>query len=101
MTIAYNWKILTCEHEVSTGGITNIHWECVAIDGEYNARVYGAESLTPDPSSPTFVPYDNVTETQALAWLWSSLDKTSIEDKLSAIIQSKKNPITQTGTPWS
>ena len=32
MAIEYTWSIVTCEHEVATGGITVAHWRLAAVD---------------------------------------------------------------------
>lgn len=96
----YNWNIVTCEHDVATGGITTAHWECVATDSDSSARVYGSESLSPDPSSPDFIAYENVTEADILNWVYGQLDKASMEANLAAFIEARKNPITAIGTPW-
>lgn len=98
--ITYNWNIVTCEHDVVTGGITAAHWECIAIDGDYRARVYGSEGLNHDPSSPDFITYANVTEAEVLNWVWGEVDKDEIEANLAAAIDAQKNPVTASGTPW-
>jgi len=101
MAITYNWNIVTCEHEVATGGITVAHWECIAVDGDYNARVYGACGFTPDASDPDFTPYDQVTEAEVLAWCWAGdIDKDAKEAALAAKIDADKNPVSASGTPW-
>jgi hypothetical protein len=98
--ITYNWNIVTCEHDVATGGITTAHWDCIAIDGDHRARAYGSESLNPDPSSPDFISYNNVTEAEVLNWVWGAVDKDETEANLAAAIDAQKNPVTTSGTPW-
>jgi hypothetical protein len=80
----YNWTIVTCEHEVATGGITVAHWRVSATDGDYSAGAYGSAGFTPDPASPDFKPYDEVAEAN-----------------LAKQIDAQKNPTTESGTPWS
>jgi hypothetical protein len=96
----YSWNIATCEHDVATGGITAAHWECIATDASYTARVYGAEGLNPDPSSPDFIAYANVTEAEVLNWVWGQLNKADTEANLASAIEAQKNPTTASGTPW-
>ena len=100
MAITYNWNIVTCEHEVATGGITVAHWECTAEDGDYTASSYGTVGLTPDPSSPDFKPYDEVTEAEVLGWVWASVGKAQKEANLAAQIQAQQDPPRGVGTPW-
>lgn len=104
MAITYDWTIPTCEHEIATGGINVVHWRCTASEtvGEdtYTASSYGTVGLTPDPSSPDFTPYDEVTENQAMVWVWGQVDKIMTESVLAANIEKQKNPTEASGTPW-
>ena len=101
MAIEYTWTIAQCEHEVATGGITVGHWRCSAVDGDYTASAYGSCGFNPDPSSPDFKPYDEVTEAEVLGWVWASVDKDETEANLANQINAQKNPVTAAGTPWS
>lgn len=101
MAIAYNWTIATCEHVVATGGITVAHWRVTAVDGDYNASAYGTCGFTPDPTDPSFKPYDQVTEAEVLAWCWADgVDKDATEAALAAKIDAQRNPVSASGTPW-
>jgi hypothetical protein len=101
--ISYNWKIDNCEHEVATGGITVAHWRCNAQDGDYSASVYGSCGFTPDVTSPTFTPYNEVVEAEVLAWVWvvDNVDKDEIEANLATQIEALKNPVQESGVPWA
>ena len=101
MAITYNWTIENCEHDIATGGINVVHWRVSAEDGEYSASAYGTVGLTPDPSSPDFVPYADVTEAMALGWVWGSVDKDETEANLAAQIDAQKNPTEASGLPWA
>ena len=100
MATTYNWTIPTCEHDIATGGINIIHWRVTAEDGDYTASSYGTVGLTFDPADPDFTPYDEVTEAQAQAWVWDSVDQAETEAALAAKIDAMKNPTEATGTPW-
>ena len=101
MAITYNWTIANCEHDIATGGINVVHWRVSAEDGEYSASAYGTVGLTPDPSSPDFVAYADVTEAMALGWVWGSVDKDETEANLAAQIDAQKNPTEASGLPWA
>ena len=101
MAITYNWTIENCEHDIATGGINVVHWRVSAEDGEYSASAYGTVGLTPDPSSPDFVAYADVTEAMALGWVWGSVDKDEMEANLAQQIADQKAPATQSGLPWA
>lgn len=108
MAVTYTWTIPTCEHEISTGGINAVHWICVASEtvgsGEeavtYNSSRYGRVGLTPDPSSPDFIPYADVTKLIAQSWVWDSVSQADTEAALAADIENQKNPTEAKGNPW-
>jgi len=98
--ITYNWTIPTTEYDTTSQGIQTVHWRVSAVDGDYSASAYGTAGFTPDPEAPDFVPYDQLTEANVLAWVWTSVDKDEIEANLAAKIEADKNPVTASGTPW-
>ena len=101
MAITYTWTIPTCEHDIATGGINVIHWRCTGVDGDNSASSYGTVGLTPDPSSPDFVAYADVTEAQAQAWVWGSVSQDDTEAAIAAKIDAMANPTEASGTPWA
>ena len=104
MAIAYHWQIFTCEHDIATGGINAIIWRCTASEtvGEIDFKAIedGSIFLTPDPSSPDFVAYANVTEAMAQGWVWDQISQSDTETALATDIDAQKNPVTASGNPW-
>lgn len=96
-----NWTIETCKREVVTGGITVAHWRVSVVDGDYTATAYGSVGFTPNPTLPSFKPYNQVTQNEVLAWVWGTIDKAETEANLTKQIEAQKAPATATGTPWS
>jgi len=96
----YNWTIAQCEHEVTTGGITVAHWRVTAVDGDYSASAYGTAGFTPDATDPSFIPYDQVVESEVLGWVYGDVDKDEIEANLAVQIEEQKTPKIVTGLPW-
>ena len=102
------WTISTLERELSDGGVVVAHWRATAAEtvGEgddavtFSASSYGTCGFTPDPSDPSFVAYDSITEDMALGWCWAELDKDAIEASLAANIEAQKNPTQGNGVPW-
>jgi hypothetical protein len=96
------WSISTLEHNTSDGGVTVAHWRVSATDGDYSAGAYGTAGFTPDPEAPGFIPYDDLTEADVLAWLFAQegFDKDEKEAQLLSQIDAQKNPVSVTGTPW-
>ena len=95
------WTIPLTEYtNDSDKGIVTCHWRVTAEDGDYSASSYGTCGFTPDPSADGFVPYDNLTEADVLAWVYESVDKDAIEAGLTAQIDEQKAPQTVAGVPW-
>jgi len=94
------WTISTLERELADGGVVVAHWRATLVDGEHSASSYGTCGFTPDPSDPSFVDYDSITEDMALGWCWAELDKDAIEASLAAKIELDKNPTQGVGVPW-
>jgi hypothetical protein len=94
------WTIPTLERELSDGGVVVAHWRVSEVDGEFSASAYGTCSFTYDPTDPSFVPYDNLTEEVVLGWVWGEVDQAATEAALAADIADQKNPTTADGVPW-
>lgn len=94
------WTIAQLDHYVADGGVIVAHWRVSAVDGDYSASAYGTASFTPDPSSPDFIPYEDLTEADVLGWVYDQVDKTAIEDGLTSKIDEDKNPVIEKGLPW-
>jgi len=92
------WKISTLDREVSNGFVTTAHWSATAVDGEFSASAYATVSWA--EGTPT-IPYDSLTESEVLGWVWESVDKEATEASLAAQIELLKNPVVAQGTPWS
>lgn len=99
------WIIANLERNTADGGVIVAHWRVTAEEtvGEqtYTASSYGTCGFTPDASAPDFVPYDQLTEADVLAWVWSSMDKDATEAALQAKIEEQKAPATVSGLPWN
>jgi len=103
-----NWTIAQLERNTTDNGVIVAHWRVTAEetvgtgDDEvtYTASSYGTCGFNPDPASPDFVPYADLTEADVLAWVYESVDKDATEAALTANIEEQKNPVTETGLPW-
>jgi hypothetical protein len=98
--IDYNWTIAQLERQTDTGGVVVAHWRVSAVEGDFTASAYGTAGFTPDPESPDFKPFDQLTEADVLAWVWTSVDKAETEANLATQIEAQKAPATVAGTPW-
>ena len=99
-----NWTIAQLERNTTDNGVIVAHWRVTAKetvgDVTYTASSYGTCGFTPDPASPDFVPYADLTEADVLAWVYESVDKDATEAALTANIEEQKAPQTLVGTPW-
>ena len=101
MAATFNWTISTLERKLDDGFVFTAHWRCTASDGDYSASSYGTAGFTPDPSSPDFTPYDQLTEQQVLGWVWNDgVDKDATEAALQSNSDAQMNPTTADGVPW-
>lgn len=94
------WTITNLERNLSDGGVTVAHWRVTEVDGDYSASSYGTVGFTPDAGASDFVPYDNLTESDVLGWVWANVDQSATEAALTADIEAQKNPVTADGMPW-
>ena len=94
------WTIANLERNLSDGGVTVAHWRVTEVDGDYSASSYGTVGFTPDAGASDFVPYDNLTESDVLGWVWANVDQSATEAALTADIEAQKNPVTADGMPW-
>ena len=103
------WQISQMERTLDDNGVIVAHWRANASEtvgtGDdavtYSASNYGTAGFTPDPSSPDWVAYDDITEELALGWCWADgVDQDAIEAGLQANIDLQKNPTQASGVPW-
>ena len=95
------WTIATLERTLADGAVTVAHWRATDVDGDYSASSYGTCGFSPDPSDPSFVAYDSLTEAEVLQWCWDNgVDKDATEASLAAKIEADKNPVSAAGVPW-
>ena len=99
-----NWTIAQLERNTTDNGVIVAHWRVTAEetvgDVTYTASSYGTCGFSPDPASPDFVPYADLTEADVLAWVYESVDKDATEASLQANIDLQINPVTASGVPW-
>tara|TARA_R100000005_G_C4860693_1_gene122276 strand:+ start:219 stop:536 length:318 start_codon:yes stop_codon:yes gene_type:complete len=105
MANTYTWKVGQCDRVLQTGVITTLHYTVTAVteDEVYSTGAYGSIGLEA-PNADDMIPYDNVTEVQAISWLQAAIggaDKVAeIHAALDAQLVEKRTPTTGTGTPW-
>ena len=97
----FTWSLPTLERHTADGFVYTAHWRCTATDGDYSASSYGTAGFSQDPEAGDLIPYDQLTESQVLGWVWADgVDKDATEAALAAKIEADKNPTSAAGVPW-
>ena len=98
----HTWKVISLDAQPSHDGhnnvINTVHWTLTGVDGEHTASTYGSVGVTYDADSP-FTEYDNLTEADALAWVWDSIDKAEQEANVEKQLAELANPSKVTLSP--
>ena len=94
------WTIANLERNLGDGGVFVAHWRVSSTEGDYSASAYGTCSFSYDPTDPSFVPYDSLTEADVLGWVWGEVDQAATEAALVADIEAQQHPTTADGVPW-
>lgn len=102
MTIEYTWKVQDVKYDTSDGGIIEIRWRCQGIDPATNnaGSLIGKTTHSPDPTDPSFIAYEDVTEENAVSWVKAVVDVAETEQGVAAQVQKKNADITSNGLPW-
>lgn len=101
------WKIAQLKRNPSNGLVFEVTFIMnFELENETDRHV-GSVTLEGDPTSETFVPYEELTELIVLDWVKEELTQSkiteiesSMESRLQEIIEKKTNPEFLTGTPW-
>ena len=91
------WTINNLERQTSDGLVTVVHWGAYATEDDFSAGIYNTQALERGDS---FVSYDTLTQETVLGWVWSKVDKETVEAALTAHINAQKQPATANGLPW-
>lgn len=73
MAITTQWSVNNMTHQEADGGVITVYWSCVASSDGYTATEGGKLRCEPDPSSPDFIPYADLTESDVLGWVYADL----------------------------
>ena len=114
MAISNTWLVTDMQHTDADGGVFLVYWSMVAAsdgDPSYTASEGGKLRCEYDVTSPTYIPYADLTESDVLGWVYDSLiegDETAAEAKArievdrDAKVQKQIDAATSTasGVPW-
>lgn len=110
--MAVIWNIVNTERDTLHNGIILAHW-CVSEGEEvgegssavlHTGLINGVQSFTPNHMEENFIAYTNITESNVIEWVHSSLGSdvvADIEASLSTQINLSKASRKSHGRPWS
>ena len=108
MAITYTWAV-TGMKVTNIGDLQNYvvqtYWTKTGTDENGNTGTFsGATPLTPDPTQPDYVPYDQLTQAIVLSWIQPQVTgayEQHVNDVIAAQIADKITPVTQPDLPWA
>ena len=111
MADTYIWKVGTLDREISNGTVYTVHYTVSASrtnpaegGSDYTAGSYGTVGVTADPSSKSFIPYEDLKEDICINWVKESLGSESvaaIEAGITSDLDNQINPTDAEGVPWA
>ena len=96
----FNWQIVQMERLTSDGFVVTVHYNVSAVDDIYTAGTYGTTSYTQTPGE-TYIPYADLTQDIVVGWVQAALGKDIVEASLQSQIDAQKNPVQESGLPWT
>jgi len=100
-----NLNIAQLDRQLPSGLITTIHWVATQTEDTFTASAYGSLGVpAKDPSDPTFIPFDQLTEEQVKQWVLTTMGEEQVEAlqaNLDGQIEAQKNPTSASGLPWA
>lgn len=104
------WKVDNLEVKPEIDSFQNVvwtvHWRVFAKEGDVTSSVYGSRNLTFDPTTATnFINYDNLTQSQVIDWVKTSMGSDEVENIESAAVSELNRvlnpPIVTKPLPWN
>ena len=99
-----DWTISSLDRNLPDGVVYTAHWRVRKTDGDASGSVYGTISLpAKSPSAPDFIPYDDLTEAEVVAWVKAEMGGNQVAAYEAAVqgqIDRQINPSTASGLPW-
>ena len=81
-----------------TNVVTAINWVCTGTNGTYTSSASGTANLgSPNPAE--FVPYADITQEMAYAWVSQCISMPAVESQIAAQINQLSQPVTQSQAP--
>ena len=107
--MAVTWTIVQLDSTKTVGSlsdvVTAIHWSAIDVENvsgvDHTGYRYGCIALS-EADSESFTAYQDITETNAIAWLKDALgddEVTAIETDIAEQVTESKTPTVSSGVP--
>ena len=100
MSIDIIWEIVQMQNRIADEGVFYVEWYCYATKDSYQKCLKGTVNFNPDPTSGGFTPLNDLTEDQVLGWVWNQVDKSTVEQQVTAMLEEAMNPSVDYTLPW-
>ena len=97
-----NWSIENMERQQDSGLVTKVKWTVTLVKDMEFSNTNGVVELE---ASNSFVPFEELTKSQVLDWVWNAgVDKSAIEAQLEILVSEKlakaQTNLVANGVPW-
>lgn len=98
MSVEFTWTVLRMERRAADGYVITANWALNGKDGEFEESLH---NQTYFDTVDNFIPYEELSETQVIEWIRSTVNEEDLKSIIEQRIASKKNPVTLVGIPWA
>lgn len=98
MEITYTWHLVELRRLASNGFVVQIHYDAIAQRDNLKANEIGVVQYE---QKDNFIPFENLTKNDIEQWLFASVDKAAVEQKLTNELMQKEQNKTVSGFPWN
>jgi hypothetical protein len=100
-----NIQIAQLDRTLPDSVVFTIHWVATQTDGDFTASAYGSLGVpAKDPSDPTFIPFDQLTEAEVKQWVITTMGEeqvAALQANLDGQINAARFPTSASGLPWA
>ena len=111
MTMTYTWKITGLKtkdvSDSKAGAVVQTYWEKTGTDENGNTGMFaGATPFTVDPTddSGPFIPFDQLTEADVLAWIQAVVVgdyEKHVNERIQKNMEENMNVVVDATLPWA
>ena len=99
MSITFNWKIDNI-NKAEDGFVTGVSYSVSATKDAKSESHTNSFKMVKVKEDAVFVPYDDLTETLVMDWIFAHVDKSAVESRLAKKLETLDD-VTVSEFPWS